>query len=162
MIVLPFWNLNLTSTESSTESSTEWTCTEINLLCVVERKREKGYHDVVLSHAVQWNVLFYRFSHSSTAPLEQIKVQCLARGHIDRSLTLLAQVFEPATFRLLAQRSNHLANSHPRQGVSIMKCRKAREVERAGGMVREPREKCEQGVDWIFTARVQITGSNHR
>ena len=51
-------------------------------------------------------MLFYSFSHSSTAPLGQIRVKCFAQGHIDRFFTLLAWEIEPANFRLLAQRSN--------------------------------------------------------
>lgn len=34
------------------------------------------------------DVIFYRDSHSSTAPLEQIRVKCLPPGHIDRFFTL--------------------------------------------------------------------------
>jgi hypothetical protein len=36
-------------------------------------------------------------------PLDQIRVKCLAQGHIDRFFTLSALVFKPATFWLLAQ-----------------------------------------------------------
>lgn len=61
-----------------------------------------------------WNVLFYRVHHSSTVPLEQIMVKCLARGHIDRFLSLSARVFEPATLRLLVQHDAYSNCGHLR------------------------------------------------
>ena len=38
---------------------------------------------VTYTREVQWNVLFYRVSHSTTPPLEKIRVKCLAQGHRD-------------------------------------------------------------------------------
>ena len=54
----------------------------------------------------RWNVLFYRVSHSSMAPLEQIRVRCLARGQTYTFFTLIARVFQLENIRLLAQSSN--------------------------------------------------------
>lgn len=49
-------------------------------------------------------MLFYMVSHSNTAPLEKMRVECLAQ--VQRQIfTLSAQTFEPATSRLLVQRS---------------------------------------------------------
>ena len=62
---------------------------------------------------------FYRVSHSRTSPLEQIRVKCLAQGLIDRFFTLLARVFKPTTFWLLAQTHTHTRTHierHPRDG----------------------------------------------
>ena len=46
---------------------------------------------------VEWNMLLYRMSHSSTSPMEQIRVKCLAQGNIERFLTQSARGFKPVT-----------------------------------------------------------------